>query len=167
MGQHQHPAVPAKGTLHAGRIVPHGRAFKLEIMMLPRNPVGAVRFGGLAGFALLHLLKFAELAYQVAVKVQQGNSVAVLKARAQAGVQGGQQIAAGIHLVREPLSAFLIPLMHKIAVAIDQLGGTARAPFVGENDIAVPAFGRVIAQGSHRMYGRLGLSRACTQADDA
>ena len=149
MGQNEHLAVQLHALFHSGRVIAHRGTFKLIVMMLARRPVTAIRFGRLAGFALLQFLPLVKFTHDIAVEIQKGDSIQILVALTQRGIDGGQQMSAGINLVGHAVAALCIPLLDKVAVAVDQLGG--RAGNIGsQNDIAVPALGRIILDGSDR-----------------
>ena len=144
VGQNQHLSVQL--GLDAGRIITGGAAFKLEVMVLTGHGIGAVGIGGLPSFALVHLKPAVVLTNDIAVEVQQSHSVVVLGAAAQAGVQGGQQVTAGVYLVGHSLAAELIPFLDQVAVAVDELGRVGTC----QDDVTVPGFGGVVLDGSHR-----------------
>ena len=131
-------------------------------MVLAGSPVRAVRLGGLAGFPFFQLLPFVELAHDLAVKVQYGDGVQILRSFTEVRIDAGKQMPAGVHLVGHAVAAPGIPFLDQIAVAVDQLG--RRAGNVRSQDhIAVPAFGRVIFDGSHRNDIRFRQGRPCAE----
>ena len=116
--------------------------------MLAGRPVRTVRFGGLAGFPFFQLLPFVELAHDLAVEIQKGDGVQILRPFTEMRIEAGKQMSAGIHLVGHAVTAPRIPLLDQIAVAVDQLGRRAWN-IRSQNDIAVPAFGRIILDGAN------------------
>ena len=68
-------------------------------------------------------------------------------------------MTAGQHLAGLGGRAPVVPFLHQIAVAVDQLGIGPR-----KNDITVPALGRIILDGSHGDDVSLGLRGARAEA---